>query len=160
MRLGILLIFSLALTFSGLVPAADHEHGHGALQVFDSEGMKNAPTWVMVWIMFMMATFLSGLFFVWKQAIARWVVGGLFAGVAAGAIAASVFTIPPMSGFIALTHLIFWSPGLYQLLTKRPFMQALSGFSIWSGVMTLVILFSFFFDIRDASLYLIHLSSS
>lgn len=160
MCLRILLIFSLTITFSDIVLAADYEHGHRALQIFDREGMGNAPTWVMIWIVFMMATFLSGLLFVWKQPIARWVVGGLFAGMAASAIATGVFGIPPLSGFIALMHLVFWSPGLYQLLTKRPFMKVTSAFSIWSAVMTFVILFSFIFDIRDTSLYLMHLRSS
>jgi hypothetical protein len=67
------------------------------------------------------------------------------------------FGLQPISGYIATIHIIFWSPALYQLLTKRPFFGARSAFSVWSGVITFVILFSFVFDIRDAFIYLTHI---
>lgn len=157
MRLLIFLSFMLIMFFAGSTNASDYEHGNGALQLFDSEGMKNSPQWVMIWVMFMMASFICGLFFVWNHPIARWVVGGMFAGMAAGLIAGNVIGVQAsLSGFIALIHIVFWSPGLYQLLSKRPFMQPTSAFSIWSAVITFVILFSFIFDIRDASIYLMH----
>jgi hypothetical protein len=140
-------------------PAIDYQHGNGALQLFDSKGMENSPRWVMIWIMFMIATFLCGLLFVKNHPIARWVVGGFFAGMVVSTLADSVLGVPQLSGFIALIHLIFWSPGLFQLLTKKPFLETLSPFTIWAGVMSLVIMFSFIFDIRDASLYLMHLAS-
>jgi len=135
----------------------DYTHGHGALQIFDEEGMKNTPQWVMVWIMFMASTFVVGLFFAWKHGIARWVVGCFIAGLIAGEVIGRAFNIPPLSGYIALIHIIFWSPALYQLLSKRPFLGAKTPFSIWSGVMTFVILFSFVFDFRDAFLFLRHI---
>lgn len=140
-------------------PTIDYQHGHGALQLFDSEGMDNTPQWVMIWIMFMAFTFFCGLLFVKNHPIARWVVGCFVAGVVISTLANSVLGVPQLSGFIALIHIIFWSPALFQLLTKRPFLGTLSAFTVWSGVMTLVILFSFIFDIRDASLYLMHLVS-
>lgn len=160
MRLIIISMATITMIFSTSISAADYAHGYGALQVFDKQGMANAPVWLMAWIGFMMTSFLCGLAFVHKQTLARWVVGGMFAGIMAGVVADKIFGIPPLGGFIALLHLLFWSPGLYKLLTKRPLSQGVSAFSIWSTLMTLVILFSFFFDIRDASLYLMHFISS
>ena len=157
MRFIILTIAALAMMSSGSILAATYEHGHNALQVFDQHGMKNTPTWVMAWIAFMMSTFLFGLIFIRQHVIARWVVGGLFMGIIVGLIADKVFDVPPLSGFIALLHVIFWSPGLYLLMSKRPFMQAGSAYSRWCAVITAVILFSFLFDIKDASIYLMHL---
>lgn len=132
-------------------------HGNGALELFDSEGQANSPRWVMMWIMFMAATFFVGVFFVKNHPIARWVVGGFVAGIVCLVVLERGFGFPPISGYIATIHLIFWSPGLYQLLSKRPFLEEPSAFSIWSGVMTLVILFSFVFDIRDSFIYLRHI---
>lgn len=132
------------------------EHGNQAMQLFDKEGFDNSPQWVQIWVGFMMASFIAGIFFLKNHLIARWVVGSMVAGAIFGIIAENVFGIPNYSGFIALVHLIFWTPALYQLLSKRPFLGQRSAFTIWSGVITLVICFSFIFDIRDTLIYLSH----
>lgn len=164
-RLNNLIIQVLVLfTFTGSVfaqtemPAASgYEVGHGALQIFNSDAMAHTPQWVVIWIMFMAASFFAGLFFVRRHTIARWVVGGFLLGIIVSSVLTSGLGVIPLSGFIALIHLVFWTPGLYQLLKNRPFLGERSAFSIWSGVMTAVILFSFFFDIRDAAIYLKHI---
>lgn len=135
---------------------SDYMHGHGAIQIFDEQGMKNTPQWVMAWIMFMAATFICGLFFVKNHIIARWVVGGFVAGLVLGEVIRLALGIPPYSGYIALIHIVFWSPALYQLVSKRPFLNAKGAYKVWSGIITAVILFSFVFDIRDAVLFLRH----
>ena len=142
---------------SGNLSAQDVEHGNQAMQLFDKEGFENSPQWVQVWVGLMMASFIVGLFFVKNHIIARWVLGGMFAGMIFGAVAGTVFGVPNYSGFIALVHVIFWTPALYQLLSKHPFLGPGSAFSIWSGVITFVIFFSFIFDIRDAVIYLNHI---
>ena len=134
----------------------EYTHGHGALQIFDEAGWEATPQWVKIWIGFMAATFIAGIAFVKNHIIARWVIGGFVLGIICGELFAKLLGIPPLSGYIALIHVIFWSPALYQLLTKRPFLGSRSTFTIWSGVMTFVILFSFIFDIRDAFLFLRH----
>ncbi|MBL4672333.1 MAG: hypothetical protein JKX81_08720 [Arenicella sp.] len=148
-------LVSLILS-TGPLLAQEIEHGHQAMQIFDKQGFDNSPQWVQFWLACMMVSFLAGLFFVKNHVIARWVIGGFFAGMTFGAIASSVFGVPNYSGFIALIHLIFWTPALYQLLAKRPFLGQRSAFTIWSGVITAVICFSFIFDIRDAFIYLTH----
>ena len=44
------------------------------------------------------------------------------------------------------------------ILTRRPFLGERSAYATWSAAATAVILFSFFFDIRDAVIYLDHMS--
>ena len=131
--------------------------GHEALEVWDAQAMNTTPQWVKIWLMIMAVSFATGLLFVWKHPIARWVVGGFIASLIASKMITSVFDVVGLSGFVALMHLIFWSPALYQLLSNKPFLKERSAFSIWSGVITFVILFSFIFDIRDAVIYLNHI---
>ena len=158
--MNILVSFCTVLTialFSNFAFAESYEHGHGALQIFDSEGMANAPAWVMTWVYFMGSCFLIGLLFVKNHQIARWVVGGFLLGLIFAMGIAPVLEWPALSGFIALCHVIFWSPALYLLLTRKPFLLERSAYSAWTGVITLVIIFSFLFDIRDAFIYMRHL---
>jgi len=157
-RLAMLLVLSLGVA-SAVVAQSEQAYpvGSGALEIFDFDSMENVPQWVQVWMNIMMLSFVAGLLFVWKHVIARWVVAGFILGVVVGIGIAPQLGILPLSGFIALIHLIFWSPALYQLLTKRPFMGELSAYSVWTGIITAVILFSFIFDIRDAVIYLGHI---
>jgi len=147
-------LFALLISSTGF--AQEFEHGNQAMQLFDAEGFSNSPLWVQAWVGFMMLSFLGGLFFVKNHAIARWVVGGMFAGMICGTAIAKLFGIPNYSGYIALVHVVFWTPGLIKLLTQRPFLSPISAFSLWSGLITFVICFSFIFDIRDAVIFLQH----
>jgi len=148
----------LSLLFISINSFAAQTHGNGALEVFDNAGMQASPLWVQLWIGFMMLMFFSGLAFVKNHAISRWVVGGFIGGMVALLVMQKAFGIIPLSGLIALIHLIFWSAGLFQLLRHKPFLKQRSAFSIWSGLMTATLLFSFFFDIRDSIIYLQYLA--
>ena len=135
----------------------EYSHGHGALQIFDSTGIENSPRWVQIWIAIMVFSLLSSLLFIWRYVEARWILGGLVAGLLFGNFLESFFGVVQLSGLIALLHLIFWSPALYFLLRNRPFLNKKSVYSYWSGWLTFVILFSFVFDLRDAFIYLRHI---
>ena len=141
--------------------AEEYIKGNGALEVFDGEGMEASPLWVRMWVGFMVLMFATGLFiFAWKQAIARWVAGGFIVSVSSGAFVFSALNLPFLSGSIAIMHLICWTPGLAFLILKQPFLDSDQGmaFRIWSVSMTGTILFSFVFDIRDAWIYISHVS--
>lgn len=140
--------------------ATGYESGHQALELFDDEAMSKAPQALRLWLMFMGASFAAGLLFVWRHPIARWVVGGFVLTILSVAVVIPVLGLTTLSGLLALIHLIFWTPGLYLLLKHRPFLAKLSPYSVWSGVMTLVIAVSFVFDIRDAAIYLDHISGA
>ncbi len=137
--------------------ANDIPSGNAALELWDSQGAANSPQWVQIWLYIMLGSFAAGLLFVWKHSLARWVVGGFLGSMIAKNVITSTFDVLPLSGFVALLHLIFWSPALYCLLKTKPFMGEKTAFAIWSGIMTAVIIFSFIFDIRDAVIYIHYL---
>lgn len=129
--------------------------GNGALELWNAQGIANSPRWVQYWLIIMMGSFAFGLLFVWKRIEARFVVGGLVIGLLFSKfILEALLALAPLSGLVALMHLIFWSPALYVLIKNRPFLKEKSFYGYWSGWITLVILFSFIFDIRDAAIYL------
>lgn len=151
-----------AISLLAAMPAFGQEiaHGNGALELFDAEGQANSPTWVKIWLPIMLGTFALGLVFVWKRIEARWVVGCVIAGFVAMAILFGGLGMPQLSGFIALMHLVFWTPALVVLLRRRTFLKERSLYGAWTGLVTAVILFSFIFDIRDAAIYLDHISGT
>ena len=152
------------LILSSLIPlnahAIEYQIGYRALEIFDAQGMEITPMWVKIWIAAATLCFAVGLFFVRRHSIARWVVGGYIAGLMVLIFSPVFFDLIQLklAGFNALIHVIFWSPSLYLLLTKRPFFsKKVSAFSIWSGLITVVMIFSFFFDIPYSFIYLRHI---
>jgi len=141
-----------------VVNAAEYPKGHRALEVFDAQGMEATPPWVMAWIVASTICFVAGLCFVRRHSVARWVLGCYAAGFAV-LVASAVFDSDQLrlAGFNALIHVLFWPPALFQLLTKRPFLdKPVTAFSIWSGLITGIILFSYIFDIPYSATYLKH----
>jgi hypothetical protein len=100
---------------------------------------------------------IAGILFLTNHTPARWLIGGFVAGILFSQIAFPMFDLLPLSGLIALVHVVFWSPGLYKLIKERAFLGPLSAYSVWAGWIILVVLFSFIFDIRDAAIYLNHM---
>lgn len=145
------------LLVSAMTHAADYSSGHGALQLWDDEAKANLPQWIKLWLMFMLLVFASGLLFVWRHMEARWVVGGVIAGLLFSRFAVPALGLVPLSGLVALVHLIFWSPALFLLIKNRPFAKGWSAYAVWSGLATFCIVFSFVFDVRDAAIYLWHM---
>jgi hypothetical protein len=138
--------------------ASEYPKGHRALEIFDAEGMEATPTAVMIWIGVATACFVAGLLFVRRHSIARWVTGCYIAGFMA-LVFSSVFNMVQLQlgGFLSLVHIIFWTPALYQLLIKRPFLsKEVTPFSVWSGVITVIIFISYYFDIPYAFIFLRH----
>jgi len=141
---------------------ADYAHGHGALEIFDGEGMATTPVWVQVWLALLLSCFAVGLLFVWKHVLARWAVGGFIVSATSGAYVFASLELPFLSGAIAIMHILCWSPALALLLIRRPFLDSdeTKRFRAWSATMTAFILFSFVFDIKDAAIYLSHIAGA
>jgi hypothetical protein len=137
--------------------AQPYESGHQPLQLWDNAARGNMPLWVSIWLGIMMTTFAVGILFVRRHAEARWVVGGFIGMMLVTVATGRVFGLLPLSGLFSVVHIICWSPALYVLLTRRPFMQEFSLFTLWSGAITACIIFSFIFDIPDAIIYLDHM---
>ncbi len=153
--LGVALLL-LVPSLGAAETSGTYESGHQALEVWDAEGRANAPSAVRIWILVMLASFVPALVFAWRHVEARFVAGGVLGGLVASRLIVGATGIVPLSGFVALIHLIFWSPALFLLLTRQPFRKSLGVYSFWSGWVTLVILISFVFDVRDAAIYLVH----
>ncbi|MEO0615734.1 MAG: hypothetical protein AAFY69_06320 [Pseudomonadota bacterium] len=152
-------VFALALVAAdsdAIAVSGEYVSGHGALELWDEAARDNVPVWLRVWLRFLILTFAAGLFFVRSRKEARWAVGGLVGVIATATMSQAWTDIVPLSGFIALLHIVFWSPVLYLLVTRRPFLKDRSLYGAWSGLLTVVILFSFIFDFRDAAIYLDH----
>jgi len=145
--------------FSSLTLAAEQEELHRALRLFDEEGRANAREIVKIWLKVMTVVLLSSLFFVVKRVEARWIAGGVVLMLLFSRVVVPALEIPFLEGLASLTHVVLWSPGLYFLLRRRTFLKEFSVYSVWTGLMTLVILISFVFDIPDSIVYLHHILS-
>lgn len=147
-----------------LIPEAqarEYESGYRALEVFDAAGWESMPLWVKAWTVSSTLCFALGFCFVRRHPVARWVMAGwataLFALVVLGELESDLFRL---AGLNALAHCVFWSPALVQLLSRRPFLvKEPTPFSIWSGGITAIMLFSFVFDIPYSLTYLRHVFS-
>lgn len=136
-----------------------YQKGHHALQIFE---MGESPRYLKVWIFASIAWILCGLFFASHYPTARWVVGGWVSGVVSLVATNFIFksTLLRLSGFLALTHIVFWTPALYMLLTERPFLASdVTPYSIWSGGVAAIMLISYFFDVPYSFTFLRHVFS-
>lgn len=147
----------IAMLFAGTAIAQSYEPGHQALEVWNAEAMTNSPQAVKVWLSIMLVSFALGLLFVWKKVEARWAVGGFVLGLLVTKYVLPMTGLVIFSGLVALVHLIFWTPALVILLKKRRFLKEHSLYAYWCGLITLVIIISFVFDLRDAAIYLAHM---
>lgn len=161
-----ILNLTLALTATALLSvngyaATDYASGTGALETFDGAARSAAPLPLKLWLALLNLSFLAALFFVRKRPIARWALGGMIVAKLTGPPVFAALGLPMLSGSIALWHIVCWTPVLVLLLAAHPFLDRKQGhpYRVWSGVMTTVILISFVFDIRDAVIYLHHLST-
>ena len=147
---------------SETTPNETYKAGHQALEIWNAEGQANAPEAVKNWLYFMVASFALGLFFIRQHIEARLAVGGIVLGLITTRALIPAIGILKLSGLVALVHLIFWTPALYLLLKNKPFMDLFDAnkrslFSLWSGLITGVIIISFVFDSRDSIIYLDHI---
>lgn len=157
LKLVLMVGFSLGVTFSTTM-AAPYESGHQPLELWDGAAMENVPVLIKYWLYFMTAVLALGLLFIWRHTFARLIIGGTLVMFLSLGLLAPQFGIPILAGLAALGHVVCWTPGLIYSLKTRPFLAGFTPHAIWSGVMTLVILISFVFDVPDALIYLDHVS--
>lgn len=116
--------------------------------------MDALPRLVHYWINWMGAIFLLSIVFVKKHKAARYV---LLAMVLPGLIAAPLFYIFRSIHILGLAHIIVWGPLLYYLMLKelrgRDIMMR-SAYGIWIVLLTITVIVSLVFDIRDLVLVL------
>jgi len=157
MRCALWVCTLVLLCISSHAFSAEYEYGNKALQIWDDQGKANSPQWVRVWLKMLAITYLSGLFFIIKHVEARWMVGGVLIGLLFSRVIIPESDVVLLSGLFSLVHVIFWTPGLYLLLSRQPFRKELSLYSVWAGLATMATLFSFYFDVPDTVIYLHHI---
>ena len=64
-----------------------------------------------------------------------------------------------LAGQVSLTHIIFWTPGAIMLWRDRKNFRWPTAYSVWMGFVAVFYTVSMVFDVRDASIYLVHLVS-
>lgn len=156
-------VAAVILTLSTFAVGAEGHYapGHGALEVFGAEAMAFTPLWVKVWLFCLIGLFAIGTYFAWKHPVARWATGGFIVSMLSGHIIFARLGLPFLGGSIAIMHLVCWTPALVILLRQRPFFKPAEplSFRIWSGLITAAIVFSFSFDINDATTYINYIRS-
>jgi len=156
---NLFLIAIVLCLFAGLAFDGEHEGVHRALRLFDAEGRANATDAVKIWLKVMTVVLLSSLLFAYRRVEARWIAGGVILMLTFSRLIVPALEIPFLEGLASLTHVVFWSPGLYFLLRRQTFRKEKSIYAVWTGLMTLVILVSFVFDLPDSIVYLRHILS-
>lgn len=151
------ILLLLLFSFPAFALATDYQAGHQALQIWNADAKANVPPLVGIWLNVMMVTFVSSLLFVWKHNTARILLAGVAISISCGPLIAKSMGLVVLSGYVALMHIIFWSPALFFLLKERAFLKKLTPYSVWAGLAASVITISFVFDVRDATIYLTHM---
>ena len=154
-----LIALAVAVLFAGPVSAEEYKSGAGALEVFDGPARAAVPAVLKAWLMLLIGTFALSVVFVWKKPLARWALGGLVVAMFASGPIFKALGWPVLGGGIALSHLVCWTPVLILLLWKRPFLNSAEWlpYRIWTGLLLIVIIISFVFDVRDAWKYVGHI---
>ena len=153
--------FAVAMLLAGPVVAQDYPSGAGALEVFDAAARAAVPVPLKLWLMLLLGTFAASIIFAWKKPVPRWALVGLILAMLVGPKVIAALGWPMLGGGIALSHVVFWTPVLIVLLWKRPYLDSNEWlpYRIWSALLLAVIVISLVFDIRDAWIYLNHISS-
>ena len=131
---------------------------HAALRPWNNAARKSLPRGVLAWLGLLVATCLASVFFVASHQAARWVLGGFL-------ISHVIVFVGPLvcksldlrAGLVSLLHIVCWSPGLVFAGLDLLSGSGVGVYVIWSWAIVIVTAISFFFDFRDASIYVMYL---
>ncbi|GAB5454748.1 MAG: hypothetical protein Hens2KO_09770 [Henriciella sp.] len=126
-----------------------------ALDEWNAAARDALPVPVKVWLGMMMLTNLAALGFVRNHVAARWVFGGFLIS---HVIVMVMWTqgIQVLAGQVSLFHVIFWTPGMIALVTKRAELKLTSSYAIWASCSLLFYFGSMVIDVRDAYTFVVH----
>ena len=128
------------------------ESGYEALQVWNKEAIISTPFYLKIWLGIMAISLLSSLIFI-KNLGARAVfiftsLGLLFTKLIAPQLGLTVY-----SGLVALTHVALWPLSLY-FLYRDYFVIKTGLYRFWIYWVSIIIMISLIFDVRDAYKYI------
>ena len=111
--------------------------------------MDQLPTWVQLWVNWMMLIFICSVFFVRKHRAARIV---FMAFILTMPIAIAIFQMTKSVHLFGIAHLIVWLPLLIYLVRNQIQNSSFgvkSAFDIWFVLLLVTITVSLPFDVRD-----------
>ena len=114
---------------------------------FYTEMTTNSPTWVLVWVNFMVGVLALAIPFSFSYREARWILLGVVCGMLGTIGAYSLFGYTRLLG---LGHILFWSPTLIYIVTVRgwkTYHKTL--FSRWLILAAIILGVSLAFDVVD-----------
>lgn len=119
--------------------------------------MAELPSWVQIWMNWMMVVFLASILFVWKHKGARWVALSFIVSMPLGML---VFYLSNTVHLLGIVHLLLWSPILIYIMRvefKSDDFKLKSPYGVWTILLMVTIVISLLFDIRDLILVMMGL---
>ena len=107
------------------------------------------PTWVQVWMNWMIFIFVASVFFIWKHKGARWALLSFIISMPVGML---VFYLSNTVHLLGVVHLLLWMPLLVYMVLKEIKSDGFkyqSPYGIWTVLLITTITISLLFDIRD-----------
>ena len=107
------------------------------------------PNIVQVWMRWLNIIFLLGIVFIKNHLVARW---ALAAYIACFPLAVPIYYFTRDINLLGVPHLLFWAPLLIYILKKElnnSQFNLKSSYSIWVLLLSLTILISLVFDIKE-----------
>jgi len=127
-----------------------------ALDEWNTVARDALPSQVKVWLGLMMLNNLAGLAFVYRHVAARWVFAGFVISHLIVMLGYWGRDLPVLAGQVSLFHVICWTPGIIALIRWREEIKWVSPYAIWASLVFVFYVGSMFIDLRDASIYLMH----
>ena len=124
-----------------------------SLLIWDNAARTSLPLWLALWLLLVVLSFLSSLFFVRRHWAARIAIGGfalshvLVVLIELGGVATL------RTGLVSVTHVIGWAPVWIVLARELPAAKRDSRYGTWCRVLLAVISVCLIFDFRDAGMY-------
>lgn len=114
--------------------------------------MAELPSWVQIWMNWMMVVFLASILFVWKYKGARWVALSFILSMPLGML---VFYLSNTVHLLGIVHILLWTPILAYMILKEFKSDGFtftSPYGVWVILLMSTIAISLVFDIRDIAL--------
>jgi hypothetical protein len=127
-----------------------------ALLPWDNRARLSLPKGLVVWLAFLVVTFLCSLLFIRDHNAARWAIGGFIASHLVVIYLSNKKGYILRRGMVSLTHVVGRSPALIVILLTLSSGQVSGSYRGWLIVQGIVITGSLVFDLRDSISFLRH----
>lgn len=125
--------------------------------MWDDAAREALPGWLWAWLILLVGQALvGGGYFSIRYQAPRILVGGILLSHLAVYTAMFLEIGVVTKGLVSLSHLLFWTPGLYLVAMDLRKSHSDPYYRLWSLVLLGTMAIAFLFDIRDALTYLFY----